>query len=507
MLLVLYDSITVPLAFFSPPSHLITKTLSIASPIFWSMDIGFSFSTGFVKSDGGVQMDRSIVAKRYLRSWFFLDIVLVVMDWADIFLNEQRAAGMVRFSKAARTIRILRMIRLLRIVRMQRVLSLLSERIRSEKFILVANIMKIVVLVLGSAHVLACCWYGIGSAEHSSGRESWLGQPDDIEAQRLGYRYAISFHWTLAQISGLGSDEIHAQNLNERIFAIMVTFFSFAVASSVVSLLTSYMTQLHIMASTRSLHKNQLRRFLADQGISQDLSLRLQRNAEHRIKETEQHIPEEDVELLNIVSGPLRVELHFEIYSKLLAHHPFLRRYSEFHPEVMGKVCHCGISVKSLSKGDIVFSEGEIPAEPKMLFPSEGVLQYEKDAEYKDLQKGEWSSEATLWTHWMHRGTLRAKQESRVLLLDAVTFADMVSQFWTPEVNPKRYARDFVEGLNDMDPAFLSDLTVIGFEKEKRMTTESQVLQRGWSLTPRYIFGLVPDGPTVPKRVCFAHGS
>lgn len=163
--------------------------------------------------------------------------------------------------------------------------------------------------------------------------------------------------------------------------------------------------------------------------------------------------------LLEIVSEPLRAELHFQLYSSLLVVHPFLSCFCELHPEVMSKVCHSAVSTKLLSCGDVAFSQAEIPNSPQILFVWEGALEYRKDGDSPvEVGKGQWVAEGTLWTNWMHRGTLQAKEECRLLCLDSKLFGEMVSQFWTQEVNPKAYARDFVNTLNEMDQSSLSDL-------------------------------------------------
>ena len=80
------------------------------------------------------------------------------------------------------------------------------------------------------------------------------------------------------------------------------------------------------------------------------------------------------VKLLDLVSEPLRAELHFELHAPELAEHPFLRRYCELHPEVMSKVCHGALSLKQMSSGDAIFNQGELPAEPQMLFVLAGAI-------------------------------------------------------------------------------------------------------------------------------------
>eukprot|EP00929_Paragymnodinium_shiwhaense_P042549 TRINITY_DN22001_c0_g1_i1.p1 TRINITY_DN22001_c0_g1~~TRINITY_DN22001_c0_g1_i1.p1 ORF type:complete len:986 (+),score=198.89 TRINITY_DN22001_c0_g1_i1:49-3006(+) len=488
MLLVAYDCVVIPLHFFSLSQTKGLLLMSWISGLFWTVDILASFCTGFVKPDGDTDLQCNRIAVRYLKSWFCLDMLMVVAAWLDVWIasagatsGSDQIAGMSRTVRVART---LRMARLLRLLRMTRVISMLKMRLRSEKLVLVADLMKIVVMVLGCAHVLACTWYGLGCAE-GYGDNTWL-RKYAVDELDTGTQYALSFHWSLAQFSGLGFDEVHAQNIAERVYAIIVTFISFVVASVVVSLLTTTMTRLQILASSTSEQFATLRRYLTEKGISQDLSLRMQRNAQYRIQEMSAVTDESKVTLLQLISEPLLAELHFELHSPVLAEHPFLGRYCEMHPEVMCKVCHRAMAVKPLSAGDVLFTQGEIPQEPTMMFVLKGLLEYNKATEEEHeppavVKKSQWAAEGTLWTHWMHLGSMRALAESRLLTLKAEQFQDLVRQFWTPEVNPKAYAREFVDALNMMPPTDRSDLTVVARpdHRDHRDSCRSSVFSLG----------------------------
>merc|ERR1712032_1246131 len=71
---------------------------------------------------------------------------------------------------------------------------------------------------------------------------------------------------------------------------------------------------------------NRLRKYLLDNAISYILTMRVQRSAQHALLEQQNYIPEGHVELLELVSEPLRIELHFELYSRILKCHPFSSR-------------------------------------------------------------------------------------------------------------------------------------------------------------------------------------
>merc|ERR1711862_676735 len=136
------------------------------------------------------------------------------------------------------------------------------------------------------------------------------------------------------------------------------------------------MTRLHIISSNESEQVMVLRRYLRQNGVSKKLAVRVQHNAQHALQERRRFMPEGSVELLGIVSEPLRVELHFEIYSGVLAAHPFFARYIEECPQIMCRVCHCAMSELLVSHGDTIFTAGETPQYPKTYIVCSGTLQY-----------------------------------------------------------------------------------------------------------------------------------
>ena len=68
---------------------------------------------------------------------------------------------------------------------------------------------------------------------------------------------------------------------------------------------------------------------------------------------------------------------------------------------------------------------------------------------------GMWLSEPTLWTHWIHHGTLRALGVCQLLVLEAEILQSVIGPY--PTNHARKYAVLFVEMLNqDLDK--LTDL-------------------------------------------------
>merc|ERR1712012_535655 len=153
------------------------------------------------------------------------------------------------------------------------------------------------------------------------------------------------------------------------------------VSAASVGSLTTAMTQLQIIASKRATQFAALNRYLSDYGISHGLASRVQQNAYHALTEQKRHIPENNVELMALISDPLRSEMHYEVYAPILTGHPFFCLYNKVNHVGVRHICHTAVCAVSVSCGDVIFSEFEQPVSPKMFFVVGGQLGYVRDSQ------------------------------------------------------------------------------------------------------------------------------
>jgi len=474
LLLVSSDFIIIPLEVFDPPQTTLLVAMAWIQRIFWSVDIPLTFVTGFVQKDGHVEFRLKQIAMRYLLTWFILDFFIVGSDWFD--WHATTLVGYARIGKASRIFRILRLLRLLRIVKIHYVMKAVAERLQTEVLVILIDIMKLASAIIGVAHLVACCWYGIGT--QGPIHATWVGFYD-IGSLSLSHRYVTSFHWALTQFTG-GMDEFTPKCLLERIFAIIVYVGAFVMTTVYLSVLTSSMTRVHMHANQQVRSFHNLRRYMLQCGITQSLAVRIQRNARHALCEEKSFTPESSVELLSIVSEPLLIDLHFELYAPVMATHRFFSRYSDECPHVMRKVCHCATSMTQVALGDSIFQAGEIPAQPKLYILCSGTMQYvSHSGAVTNLEAMQWISEATLWTTWTHLGVLTATSECRLVLIDALLFPTIVSQFEHNDVkaDPWAYAQDFTTELNRRKDD-VSDIPPAAENARKRKWVTTRLGQR-----------------------------
>lgn len=448
--LVMYDLWAIPFQLLEPPPNIISITFAWVTRLFWTADIPMSCVTALACDNGTLERRFKQIACNYLRTWFLLDFALVALDWMEVFFSAAGGLGIARVGKASRIIRIIRLLRLLRLVRVREIFKVVLERLRSERLVIFAKIMKIMGILVGIAHIMACLWYGIGLDGDMTPKpyedSNWIRE--HLKARdSLVYRYFISMHWSLSQFSG-GMDEIRAHNVQERIYVIACYLVTYMGAAFIISDLTSAMTQLY--TNRQSAQLRLLHRYLSEKGISPKLTLRIQQNAQRVLREKQHNMSEDHVELLAVVSKPLRTQLHFEMYSPTFCHHPFFEKYCRECPHVMRLVCHDATSMITVATRDILFAAGEMPAKPTMYFICSGNFLYTTPhGKVSRLAQGAWLAEASLWCQWMHVGTLMSLGESRLQVLDAKTFQSICVQFDHSDCfDTHAYAIHFVRALN-----------------------------------------------------------
>jgi len=378
MVLLFYDLITVPLQFFGDKYVNMNSNallgFSIITSIYWTADIVASFLVGF-HMKGLVEMSFKVIAARYMRTWFWLDITLATTDWAFISLGFASQASYMRIGKTlSRGVRVLR---LLRILKMHVVVADLVHNLQSEYTRIFFSMGSHVMLILFINHFIACGWYGITHFKEENWVNFFLR-----EERGLGYRYATSLHWSLTQFTP-ASMEVVPQNEIERVYSVCVLVFAMVTFSSFISSITQAMSSLRSINTRRIEQEALLRRYLGQHSISVALVNRVW----HYLHQPEVvnlgnfRCKEQDVQMLELLPASMRSELRVEAFAPLLREHPFFLHYSIEDPGGLSAICNNCLMEISLLAGQELFSPTDAKFQeeamsPKMFFVSEGCIEY-----------------------------------------------------------------------------------------------------------------------------------
>lgn len=456
MILILYDFVVVPIdQAFSPESNIFLTVMSWVTRIFWTMSFPLNFFVGFIHPDGTIEERHSAVIRRYLMTWFAFDVLIISADWLEAILEYIDEFGSIGFISPLRILKVVRVLRMFRVCKLPAIVEIMSTRSYFETARLVMNLLKIFGALMGLVHCLACIWFAIGKKDWWV---PWTGT--GIEAT-VRYKYGLSLHWAISQV--LGNIDIYPKTEGERYFAAASQALCFFVSALFLSEITASLTRLTIISGHIGRQFAILHQYLDYNNISSNLAIRVTRSARYQSNLQERNMPESDVELLALISGPLLAEIHYEVHIPILTSHPFFRRYHHVCLFAARKLCHEATHLFHISPGDLLFAEGERSGIPKMFFLTAGTMIYLKSGieEFEEVTAGQWACEMACWVPWLHMGDFRAATHVHLMHLDVDTFQRIASEWREPVFYPGEYAKAMVAAVNADNQAAIQSLDLM----------------------------------------------
>jgi len=452
--LLTHDLIMIPMSAFNSGTNGMPQTykdfediLNVVATLFWTGDMIVSFLTGYYSTEGFIEMRPTRIASHYIKSWFSLDLLIVVVDWTSLAIGLGSTSNYMRLGKTVS--RFMRVLRLLRFIKMSNVLQEKIERINSEFILTVAGLVKIVFLIVIFNHYIACTWYGLSQV--SLDDRTWAVKAfDDRHIHTIGYAYATSMHWSLTQFTP-ASMEVTPENVYERIFNVIVIIVALVVFSSFVSSITNAMTHIRNINARKTEQETAIRRYFNEHKISHQLAGRVWHFLRRNRITTMKRIKEEDIPCLKLLPNLVRQELRQEVYMPILGLHPLFNAYAQLDPVTIGKICNEVVSERTMIPGEELVSDPK--AVNKMTFVVAGSLEYHHDEDTITpllLKPGQWCCEIALWaTRACLSGPLLAAISGcEVVLVSAECFREAVQMHPDMLSFVSRYADLFINQFN-----------------------------------------------------------
>eukprot|EP00928_Gymnodinium_smaydae_P066250 TRINITY_DN49294_c0_g1_i1.p1 TRINITY_DN49294_c0_g1~~TRINITY_DN49294_c0_g1_i1.p1 ORF type:complete len:673 (+),score=97.17 TRINITY_DN49294_c0_g1_i1:185-2203(+) len=459
-LFILYDMIVIPLRAFDTGDGLWLTIANWITLVFWTVNMILSPFVGYVK-DGVTVMTPRRVLCNYLKSWFIIDVLVLLPDWYFSLLSLASSEGgeAGNSMRMIRVIRLMRFARLLRLAKLKRILNGINDLINSEYVSLIVNMNVLIVTLLLINHFVACAWFSISNV--SEGDKTWV-RIYGYEEAGWSHQYLASYHWSLAQFTPSTMD-ISPENNTERVFAVGVVIFALVGFSYLVGSITGCLTQLRLMQEDVSKQFWHLRRYMKHHKVPMALSTRIQRFLEHALQEQKAKVSTDKVKIFNLLSEQLRSELQCAMSERHLKVHPLFDHLAECSMVTMHRLSSTAISRESFARGDTIFIAEEKATH--LEFVVAGRLHYirtdslgNKYEEWVDKDE-DWISEPACWTSsWIHVGLLASATESDLLRVDAGQFAGAICMNPHAQKVVTTYANRFVEWINSVDIDNLTDI-------------------------------------------------
>jgi len=401
--------------------------------------------------------------RNYLKGWFWVDLIVVVPDWiftVAAATDGDQKSGAGASVKLLRILRLVRMVRLLRLLKLRKIMQDVNDRIDSEYISIVASIIKMIMLLLAINHFIACAWYGIAAALDSTS-DTWI-KVHGFSEDRWYYQYATAFHWSITQFTP-SSMQVQPQNMAERVFALAIIVMALVGFSYLVGGIISHIGHLRSMSEDSAKEFWNLRRYLRQNSVPIDLSIRIQRYLEHAWQRKQATLQTSDIKVFALLSDQLLSELKCVLALPHLFIHPLFERLESVSFVTNQRLAKTAIEQTLLAVDDHLFIPGETAL--YMYVVVKGRLQYFRyDSHGKEhrewVDKAEdWIAEPVLWTTgWVHLGLLIAYKECDLLTVDATKCLDCVKR--NPQASEfiSHYARNFLLWLNTEHRDNLSDI-------------------------------------------------
>eukprot|EP00929_Paragymnodinium_shiwhaense_P051583 TRINITY_DN25939_c0_g1_i1.p1 TRINITY_DN25939_c0_g1~~TRINITY_DN25939_c0_g1_i1.p1 ORF type:complete len:885 (-),score=197.64 TRINITY_DN25939_c0_g1_i1:232-2886(-) len=463
-LLIIYDLFQIPIfGVYDIKETGFTNFMGWFCMLFWTLNVPASVTVGYI-SEGVTIMTFDKIVMNYLKTWFIVDVLVVVPDWIFAIMaatGNADSAGEGEALKLLRIVRLARMVRLLRLLKLRKLVGGLNDLVETEYTSICVNISKMIGMMVVVNHIIGCVFFGLAIGNDNEDEPTWVREYH-IEHRHWMYQYFTSFHWSIAQFTP-ATMHIHPQNLRERFFTVNIIVIALVGFSYVVGSISNSLAQLRNMQDGATKQFWSLRRYLKKNAVPLALSVRIEKYLEHAWQQEQERVSISNVPLMNLLSAQLKSELKSAMAVPHLSVHPLYRHLNTMSSVTIQRLADVALHRMSLARGDCVFQAGEQAVHMDIVV--EGRLQYSRvvGAEICEelVDKGEdWIAEPGLWvTAFWHLGQLSALVESALLRVNSGKFAECCV------LNPlacritANYAMNYVNWFNSRPSSEHSDIT------------------------------------------------
>jgi len=302
-------------------------------------DIIISFLTGILIQDEDeageeyIEYDAAIVAKNYILSWFFLDLIsalplnlLIKMKGIENF----QYFKLLKSGKALKALRLVRVFKIAKIVKSVRGLGVNMmdetrvdqlEEIFSNNFARSALMLfKITLQITFINHLLCCLWVYVGRQGDYDGINNWLREEgfEYKETERGPYIkkiYITSLYFCCTTMTSVGYGDILPYNANEKIFCIFAQITGGFVYAMIIASLTAVVTFQESNDRIKHEKMGQVVSYINIRRFPRKLGRKIRR---HFRELFDAQVAVDETAILNELSADLRIEVSQYLVAEMM---------------------------------------------------------------------------------------------------------------------------------------------------------------------------------------------
>ncbi|XP_013773714.2 potassium/sodium hyperpolarization-activated cyclic nucleotide-gated channel 2-like isoform X2 [Limulus polyphemus] len=360
----------VAISFFNDDLSARWIAFNCLSDTIFLLDIVVNFRTGIMKQDGSEQviLDPNLIAKHYVRTWFFLDLISSIpLDYIFLIFNPDYSDNfqLLHAGRALRILRLVKMLSLLRLLRLSRLVRYVSQW-EEVYFLNMASVfMKIfnlICMMLLIGHWSGCLQFLVPMLQGFPSN-SWVAI-NELQDVFWFEQYSWALFKAMSHMLCIGYGRFPPQSLTD----MWLTLLSMISGAICYALFLGHTTNLiQSLDSSRRQYREKLKQveeYMAYRKLPRDLRHRITDYFEHRYQG--KYFDEDAI--LGELSEKLREDvINFNCRS-LVASVPFFANAdSNFVNDVV-----TNLEYEVFQPGDIIIKEGTLGT--KMYFIQEGIV-------------------------------------------------------------------------------------------------------------------------------------
>ncbi|XP_055315817.1 putative uncharacterized protein DDB_G0282133 isoform X4 [Sitodiplosis mosellana] len=429
LLLLVANLIILPVAISFFNDDLSTRWIAFncLSDTIFLIDIVVNFRTGIMQQDNAEQviLDPKLIAKNYLKTWFFLDLISSIpLDYIFLIFN-QDFSDSFQILHAGRALRILRLAKLLSLVRLLRLSRLVRYVSQWEEvyFLNMASvfmrIFNLICMMLLIGHWSGCLQFLVPMLQGFPSN-SWVAINELQETYWLE-QYSWALFKAMSHMLCIGYGRFPPQSLTD----MWLTMLSMISGATCYALFLGHATNLiQSLDSSRRQYRErvkQVEEYMAYRKLPRDMRQRITEYFEHRYQGK---FFDEDC-ILGELSEKLREDVINYNCRSLVASVPFFANADQnFVSDVVTK-----LKYEVFQPSDIIIKEGTIGT--KMYFIQEGVVDIvmANGEVATSLSDGSYFGEICLLTNARRVASVRAETYCNLFSLSVDHFNAVLDQY------------------------------------------------------------------------------
>ncbi|XP_068215106.1 potassium/sodium hyperpolarization-activated cyclic nucleotide-gated channel 2 isoform X6 [Palaemon carinicauda] len=422
----------VAISFFNDDLSTRWIAFNCLSDTIFLIDIVVNFRTGIMQQDNSEQviLDPKLIAKHYLKTWFFLDLISSVpLDYIFLIFNQYRDkedfSESFQILHAGRALRILRLAKLLSLVRLLRLSRLVRYVSQWEEvyflnmasvFMRIFNLISMMLLI---GHWSGCLQFLVPMLQGFPSN-SWVAI-NELQKSHWLEQYSWAFFKAMSHMLCIGYGRFPPQNLTD----LWLTMISMISGATCYALFIGHATNLiQSLDSSRRQYRERLKQveeYMAYRKLPRELRTRITEYFEHRYQG--KFFDEEMI--LGELSEKLREDVINYNCRSLVASVPFFANADPgFVSEVVTK-----LKYEVFLPGDIIIKEGTIGN--KMFFIQEGIVDIvmSNGEVATSLSDGSYFGEICLLTNARRTASVRAETYCNLFSLSVEHFNTVLDSY------------------------------------------------------------------------------